>query len=785
MIFKSLLRITALCFVAAISIRVEAVDYAFHGLGYDVSAAHDTHTKEKTWARLSRYAVGHVATVSAGKSGTADELVSSPQRENGEPCVEWRFRLPPAGELLEELEDAEGGGYLKMWASLFSPFVVFDTNDPQYHLASVKRDDMPQYRAWRERFEAHRAEQKKKSDSPSDQAALEAGVNAIPLYAAYRAKDGVRVIANPGTLQGDDMSEPWLLFWYDGLLPEPCPMLAVLERKPDSVVLNAEGVKIICFGSARRLVLTPLFGGVVWPARDEVARWKNAFPEELAARCRLLSQVSRHAPLCAEESMEMDRQSGSVSLVEEWDFMEIADEWETEAKKIAFFPPYAGLALWGQTPARVEGSLIDLDYVVFPGRMAGVSGVDKAVVTLPGVSALWEKRPKVKSVSKAAEAYRALLEAEILKMADAGHLRPGYCGNGIHDRPSSSITGDFMPDYWSNPADLVYTLCRAMPLLSLAAREKAEAYLRSEFEEYPPHTIRHIGWKDGARREKFPYPPEVEAGLDQYPKTGRPRGNLFKGWDFPPHNLYAVAEYAALFGDARELYEKSKHIMPPPEQEWAFGMSWACSGPMVLNARIAGLIGCARLAAMAGDEAEAENSGLRLTRLMLLKAAMMKNPLSLAQTGWNAYTGIYCAIPIASHAATLDEYGPGNNVFQPVKLGGIGDRYHVTLDFIHFTPELGAFLHDYALEGVRASIESLSWQHPYWFVVNAQNMDGEGSTIPYYYYVAGFQAKALALQENGDDLEKYLDVPACELGDLFYIQNLCALIEAYSGVEWE
>jgi hypothetical protein len=49
-----------------------------------------------------------------------------------------------------------------------------------------------------------------------------------------------------------------------------------------------------------------------------------------------------------------------------------------------------------------------------------------------------------------------------------------------------------------------------------------------------------------------------------------------------------------------------------------------------------------------------------------------------------------------------------------------------------------------------------------------------------YDYPSNFQARAWILKQPREELYKYLDVPAFERGDLFYIQNLVAIIEAPS-----
>jgi hypothetical protein len=69
---------------------------------------------------------------------------------------------------------------------------------------------------------------------------------------------------------------------------------------------------------------------------------------------------------------------------------------------------------------------------------------------------------------------------------------------------------------------------------------------------------------------------------------------------------------------------------------------------------------------------------------------------------------------------------------------------------------------------------------PYWFVSRYTASIAESTTQNLYDYPAMFQAKAYLLKEPREELTKYLDVPAFQRGDLFYIQNLIASIEAPS-----
>lgn len=93
-------------------------------------------------------------------------------------------------------------------------------------------------------------------------------------------------------------------------------------------------------------------------------------------------------------------------------------------------------------------------------------------------------------------------------------------------------------------------------------------------------------------------------------------------------------------------------------------------------------------------------------------------------------------------------------------------------------PELGQYLHDTIYDEVKEAIDEYEVVAPYWFVSDFDATVGEGANQHFHDYHALFQAKALILQDPGVELAKYLDVPAVQVGDLFYIQNLIAVLDA-------
>ncbi len=88
------------------------------------------------------------------------------------------------------------------------------------------------------------------------------------------------------------------------------------------------------------------------------------------------------------------------------------------------------------------------------------------------------------------------LEAEVTKMIQAGHLRPGYYNNGQFALYKE------LADYFDNPGDTLYTLSIAYPYLSAGLQQQTRAYLQREFQDYfDPVMYAKIGWAEGAARE--------------------------------------------------------------------------------------------------------------------------------------------------------------------------------------------------------------------------------------------------------------------------------------------
>ena len=342
------------------------------------------------------------------------------------------------------------------------------------------------------------------------------------------------------------------------------------------------------------------------------------------------------------------------------------------------------------------------------------------------------------------------LAGEVQKIIAAGHLRPGYLSSGHVDPQAKSSCGDNLQDYYSNPADLIYTMIRALPYLPADMAQPAKNYLQSEFNSYAPDKVTHIGWKAGASRDFFDLPPDVDADRVNYGPTEW-LSYEFVGWsqkyggtNFPPHIFYALWKYAQALdytqAQAKVMFDRSQgKLDTSPPASSVFNQY-----PFVLNSFISGYQGYLELQKMAGYAPSASITS-QLESLRSLRASTFTK---------DTYYG----------TPNTDDYCRA---------------YSASANFLYLTPELGAYLRANALPKVQAALSEYYRSTPYWFVARFEDTVNEGIFAPLY-DVDLFQAKALILKESREELLKYLDVPAFPIGDLFYIQNLVAAIEADS-----
>lgn len=357
----------------------------------------------------------------------------------------------------------------------------------------------------------------------------------------------------------------------------------------------------------------------------------------------------------------------------------------------------------------------------------------KPMSTIPAI----QNQPIAVSI----DSLKQKLASEIQKIIGAGHLKPGFGidGSAGHNRTTN---GDNLSDYWHNPLDTILVLSRTYPYLSSSQQTQLATYLQNEMTNFSPCDYTHVGWIEGAGREAFDLPPEVMADIPHWPATMWSTYG-FAGWTGPdwkwtPHTFYALWKYAQAFGGAKSLFDNCLGRMwtPPADNVLA-------EYPMSHNAWIAGLWGYLELEKLAGYPEETDKRNT-LNRLLALRSSTFNkdNP-------WG---------------------GPDSNVGK--------QSLAVARNFIYMTPELGNYLRQNAFSKIQTAFAEYSHDAPYWFVTRYEATYSEGAFQHLYDYNGLFAARAWIFHDPREELVKYLDVPAFARGDLFYIQNLVAAIEA-------
>jgi hypothetical protein len=334
---------------------------------------------------------------------------------------------------------------------------------------------------------------------------------------------------------------------------------------------------------------------------------------------------------------------------------------------------------------------------------------------------------------------RQRLNTEIMKIVNAGHLKPGFstAGAGL-----AWVTGDTLYDYFHAPADTLLALTLAYPHLTPANQSALETYLRNEYAAYPPYQYKYIGWRDGAARQAFDFPPEVQQALANHGPS-QYAAQSFPGWtgdpQWTPHMFYALWKYAQQFDNAQTIFNNNRSCFNSPPADDVLAMY-----PFAHNAWIAGYVGYINLAKLAGiPDNQLTSYQQTLDRLLSLRA-----------TNFNKD----------------NPWGPDSH--------NSNQSFSVARNFLFMTPELGQYLRGHALPKVQAAFDEYKDIAPYWFVSNFEATYGEALIHHLYDTPSLFLAKAYIFNAPREELAKYLDVPAFERGDLFYIQNLVATIEA-------
>ena len=367
---------------------------------------------------------------------------------------------------------------------------------------------------------------------------------------------------------------------------------------------------------------------------------------------------------------------------------------------------------------------------------------------------------------------RSRLEKEIRKFdADQNGtldiLKPGYT-----DDSHFSNIHYLLDNYFDNPGDTLYTLSAAYPYLSSSLQAQVKNYLSGSNGIYDLYykngIIFRIGWARGAQRDSIPYPAGLAGDMANLPDDfdwnvdGTLPWSLSQYIHTNPNNFYALYKYVqnVALETTQAAYQVAYNKLTEGSCSWDECVAvtkWVDDAtlrekPYLTNAYLAGYYGFLHLQELAGKTTTHSSLRTRVTNeYNLLKSLRLNN------------------------FSKDNPFGTGGT--------GYGQNFlTLSRNFIWLVPEVAAELRASKLAAVQQALDEYNTVGPYWFVSKFGAAVGESGQQNLYDYPSNFQARAWILKQPKEELIKYLDVPAFERGDLFYIQNLVALIEApYAG----
>lgn len=292
-------------------------------------------------------------------------------------------------------------------------------------------------------------------------------------------------------------------------------------------------------------------------------------------------------------------------------------------------------------------------------------------------------------------------------------------------------------------------------------------------ERYPPFQL--PDYEAGTRRAPYPNPtPKHEPLRSDVEYRTR---NYFL-------DVYRLIEYTQATGAPLPRAEVRQNALEQA-QRLVSRQDWALMGPRRLselnlkfgerqgqaayNSWVAGAIGLTRCARRYGWE-NGEQMGIYLFgKLAAARVAQARYVAEMHRTG--ALRG-----PAAGDGRSLCHIDTRCALLQ---WGHCAYDQHFP-PFVDLVPEVGRLLHDYARAECRAYLDYLDYAVPFWWLSEAPKQSSlEHRTSPLLNCQGNVLAQYWILGKRGKAFARYVDNSRFT-GDLFYLQNVAALLESYS-----
>lgn len=341
------------------------------------------------------------------------------------------------------------------------------------------------------------------------------------------------------------------------------------------------------------------------------------------------------------------------------------------------------------------------------------------------------------AIPPAAKELQMQLIEQVREVLRTGHLAPLYFLSGEAD-------GVWLFD---SPADVVWALAEAMPLLPRELRRETARFLREEMDAYPLWQPESLPTDDGVRREYFPIEPKNRRVRDIARLREIALRRFYALWLYAYHadnSDYVRANWPAIKAFATDTLQG----LTPQDAAWG---------------DLTGLIGLARLAIMAEDPATYEAALLQISRL-----ANVLSDVDAVRKRFPEQQRL-CAMPSMIRMAD-DEARAGAGIL-------LADLAPATVRVLD-------------AEKLAEHARDIRLHLPAWFLTvggptYADGVFDNGCSMPPPIPAGYFMLHAWLGQATPQQLATWTDAPVCRVGDCYYIRKLAAAITRTTATTYE
>jgi hypothetical protein len=442
----------------------------------------------------------------------------------------------------------------------------------------------------------------------------------LPTYLAYQSQDGIKVVSAKKGIHGSDMMANWVLAWFNGGAgwdEFDTPYLFVLQKRPDLVQCYADTALFFSYADSAGTIQGMSLYGVTLQRPDQTVDWKNAIPADVAERCRYWSQVLVNAPDQVKRTAQVDYAQDQLTVKDEFTYLNIQDDWNTQGLKIAPISPMLALtAHAGNINIATSKTAKDLQMATLQGPLCAADNTDQIVFRINGIlHYIREVRDvqiaKSTSIKDTQEELNQLvqkwLDTELKNHPWDSDIRSGKLEPGVQ---RLSYTG----------------LILALPYLEPSLRADVEKEIRTETEKYFLYT----GLPDVALKAKLSdrYKDVPVNSIITNPYTGLQLATTaLSETNFGIDQVYftALDTYMMwMYGDTFHRYDWLKENystlqkyfnMTRNSHDWDTSVSWDTfsgfrvgSGLQECGGIFSGMVGMARIAHQLGDKSTSDEA---------------------------------------------------------------------------------------------------------------------------------------------------------------------------------